>query len=70
MTEYRRCTLCGQQRYYSDGREHICPGAPRKYYYSACGLLYIAEADKDRHEGQCNTCIDVIHRRNNETSNS
>lgn len=32
-------------------------------FLSVCGRKYESEADRDRHEGQCTTCIDRNHGR-------
>ena len=43
------------------------PGVPREAsaktasYESACGRSYEDEGDRDRHEGQCEKCIDINH---------
>lgn len=36
--------------------------APEEFF-AACGRKYESEIDRDRHEGQCNTCIDRNHGR-------
>ena len=30
-------------------------------YMSACGRPYESESDRDRHEGQCEDCVDINH---------